>query len=30
MLWAKVGEEMIWESNSEKLLGLEIDKNLTF
>ena len=30
MLWAKVGEEMIWESNSEKLLGLEIDKNLNF
>ena len=30
MLWAKVGEEMIWESNSEKLLGLEIDNYLNF
>ena len=29
-LWAKVGEEMIWESKSEKLLGLTIDKGLKF
>ena len=29
-MWAKVGEEIIWESNSEKLLGLVIDKNLRF
>ena len=28
LLWAKVEEEIIWESNSEKLLGLVIDKNL--
>ena len=27
--WAKVGEETIWESNREKLLGLVIDKKLT-
>ena len=30
ILWAKVGDEMIWESNSERLLGLVIDKNLNF
>ena len=30
LLWAKVGEEIIWESNSEKLPGLVIDKNLHF
>jgi hypothetical protein len=29
-LWVKVGDEMIWESNSEKLLGVTIDKNLNF
>ena len=29
-LWAKVGEEIIWESPYEKLLGLTIDKKLTF
>ena len=29
-LWAKVGEELIWESNYEKLLGLTIDKKLDF
>ena len=29
-LWAKVGEHKIWESRQEKLLGLTIDKNLSF
>ena len=29
-LWVKVGNEMIWESKEEKLLGITIDKNLNF
>ena len=29
-LWVKVGEKVIWESNQEKLLGIQIDKNLKF
>ena len=29
-IWVKVGEETIWESSHEKLLGLIIDKNLNF
>ena len=29
-LWVKVGENLIWESSHEKLLGLIIDKNLNF
>ena len=29
-LWAKVGQEIIWESSQEKLLGLVIDKKLSF
>ena len=29
-LWIRVGKEQIWESQSEKLLGITIDKNLTF
>ena len=29
-LWAKVGDELIWESDEEKLLGVIIDKNLNF
>ena len=29
-LWVKVGDEMIWESAEEKLLGVIIDKNLNF
>ena len=29
-LWAKVGDELIWESAEEKLLGVIIDKNLHF
>ena len=29
-LWVKVGKEMIWESQSEKLLGMTVDKNLNF
>ena len=29
-LWVNVGEEVIWESNQENLLGLIIDKNLKF
>ena len=27
VLWVKLGDEMIWESQEEKLLGLIIDKN---
>ena len=29
-LWVKVGDERIWESQSEKLLGITVDKNLSF
>ena len=29
-LWVKVGNEVIWKSLSEKLLGLTLDKNLNF
>ncbi len=29
-LWVKVGNELIWESSEEKLLGVTIDKNLNF
>ena len=29
-IWAKIGQEKIWESTQEKLLGVTIDKNLTF
>ena len=29
-LWVKVGNEMIWESQSEKLLGMSVDKDLNF
>ena len=29
-LWVRVGDEKIWESQSEKLLGMIVDKKLTF
>ena len=29
-LWVKVGNEVIWESQAEKLLGMTVDKNLNF
>ena len=29
-LWTRVGEQVIWESNKEKLLGIHIDKGLKF
>ena len=29
-VWAKIGEEIIWESNEVKLLGINIDRNLSF
>ena len=29
-LWVKVGKEVIWESQSEKLLGMTVDKNPKF
>ena len=29
-IWVKVGEEIIWENNQVKLLGITIDKNLKF
>ena len=29
-LWTKVGEQVIWESDQEKLLGIHIDKELKF
>ena len=30
VLWAKVGQNLIWESSHEKLLGFTIDKKLNF
>ena len=29
-LWVKVGNDVIWESQAEKLLGMTVDKNLNF
>ena len=29
-LWVRVGDERIWESQQEKLLGMMVDKNLSF
>ena len=29
-LWVNMGESQIWESNSEKILGVTVDKNLKF
>ena len=29
-MWVKVGDVLIWQSSKEKLLGVTIDKNLTF
>ena len=29
-LWAKLGDEIIWESSKEKLRGINLDNNLTF
>ena len=29
-VWANIGNEKIWESNKQKLLGLDIDRNLNF
>ena len=29
-MWAKIGDDLIWESNDVKLLGITIDKNLKF
>ena len=29
-LWVRVGDEKIWESQTEKLLGVTVDKNLSF
>ena len=29
-MWVRVGDEMIWESKSEKLLGVTVDKKLKF
>ena len=29
-IWAKLGEELIWEENSVKLLGVTIDRQLKF
>ena len=30
LFWIRVGEQVIWESQHEKLLGLELDKELKF
>ena len=30
VLWANIGGKNIWESKEEKLLGLYIDRDLTF
>ena len=29
-VWAQIGDEKIWESNKQKLLGLQIERNLHF
>ena len=29
-VWAQIGDEIIWEINKQKLLGLQIDRNLNF
>ena len=29
-LWLRVGNERIWESREQKLLGITLDKDLTF
>ena len=29
-IWAQIGDKIIWESNKEKLLGLQIDRNRNF
>ena len=29
-IWIKAGDQIIWESSQEKLLGVSIDKNLKF
>ena len=29
-VWAQIRDEIIWESNKQKLLGLQIDRNLNF
>ena len=29
-VWAQIGDEIIWESNKQKLLGLQKDRNLNF
>ena len=29
-VWAQIGDEIIWESNKQKLLGLQIDRNMNF
>ena len=29
-VWAQIGDEINWESNKQKLLGLQIDRNLNF
>ena len=29
-VWAQIGDQIIWESNKQKLLGLQIDRNLNF
>ena len=29
-IWAKIGDSRIWESNKQKLLGVHIDKRLSF
>ena len=28
--WTQIGAEIIWKSNKQKLLGLEVDRNLNF
>ena len=30
MLWIQVGEQIIWESHQERLLGVMVDRGLTF
>ena len=30
MLWIQVGEQVIWESRQERLLGVKVDRGLSF
>ena len=29
-VWSQIGDKIIWQSNKQKLLGLQIDENVNF